>query len=190
MSVQLNITQHDVDMMLMGDTMPVEAGPVLRSNGWRGGSFVAYATGDGRDFTVELSDGVVAVGFLLFPSEGYPPTTGGDPHQNFTAYQYATAGVTAAASGASVLTMIAGGGRYLFNQFETTALVGAGTRTGAAITYALNDELKVSENGLLCNDSDANLLTATGGASTVFVGYCCVPPTANSGNKIGVDLKF
>ena len=111
MSVQLNITQHDVDMMLVGDTLPVEAGPGLRSSGWRGGTFVSYATGDGRDFTVEISDGVIAVGFLLFPSEEYPATAGGGPHQNFTSYQLATAGVASAASGASVLRMIAGGGR-------------------------------------------------------------------------------
>jgi hypothetical protein len=85
--------------------------------------------------------------------------------------------------------MINGGTRAYFRIYETTALVGAGTRTGTAITYTLNEDLKVSENGLLCNDSDVNL-AAAGIATPVVVGIVsAVPATAND-DRLCLDMKF
>jgi len=74
--------------------------------------------------------------------------------------------------------------------FETVALTPAGVRAGGPAVYSLNDILKVSENGLLCNDPDAFLLLATGGTSVISVGTCSVIPDARSGNRLGLDFKF
>ena len=52
--------------------MTALAGPTLRGTGWRGGQWVQYVTPTGvDDFVVEASDGNLATGFLIFPSEGY-----------------------------------------------------------------------------------------------------------------------
>jgi hypothetical protein len=83
--------------------------------------------------------------------------------------------------------MVMGGGRFLFTQFEEFGLDAQGVRNQPP-NYALNQNLKVSENGLLCNDSDANLLVATGGAIALIVGVCCKTP--DSDGKLGLDLKY
>lgn len=168
----------DVELLFPGDRLPVAAGPTLRSTGWRGGQFVQYVTGV-TDYTVEVSDGNAACGFLLFQSENY---TRSSP-SNWTSQQFRS-GV----GGQNVLTMICGSTRALFRVFETEALA-AGTRTGGPITYNLNDHLRISENGLLCNDSEAELIAA-GIAEPIFVGFCSVVPTDSNENRLGIDLKF
>ena len=142
----------------------------------------------GDDFTVEASDGTAATGFILFQSENYDPAppygTGPGSPENWIAQQ-PRHGI----GGQNVMTMINGGTRAFFRIYETTALVGAGTRTGTAITYSLNEDLKVSENGLLCNDSDVNL-AAAGIATPVVVGIVsAVPATAND-DRLCLDMKF
>jgi hypothetical protein len=183
----------DVELMFPGDRFPVVAGPNLRSTGWRGGLFVQYVTGT-SDFTVEVSDGNRAAGFILFPSEFYSSlqpgsfSVGADPlvgsSANFLSYQPATH-----VGGQNVVTLVEGGTRAYFKAFETTALVGAGTRTGGAITYTLNEELKISENGLLCNDSDANLLAA-GITSPQVVGIVSAVPSSRNGTRLCLDMKY
>ena len=42
----------DVELMHLGDRLPVLAGPSLIASGWRGGQFVMYAVAD-WEFTVE-----------------------------------------------------------------------------------------------------------------------------------------
>lgn len=177
----------DVQLMFPGDRFPVIVGPTLRVNGWRGGIFVQYVTA-GEDFTVEVSDGNSSCGFILFQAEDYdlgPPTgTGPGSPQNFLAAQYRNP-----VGGNNVVTLINGGTRAFFRMFETVALTGAGVRAGGAITYALNEDLKVSENGLLCNDSDANL-GAAGIASPVVVGIVSAIPTAANGSRLCLDMKY
>ena len=137
-------------------------------------------------FTVERSDGVYTSGFLIYGSEDYDNARISN-YRNYTSYQNTSP--IANALGTAVQTSVNGGGRFLFKQFETIALAPNGTRTGGPITYRLNEELKVSENGLLCNDDDANLLAATGGAKTLVVGICCLVPTTNN-PKLGLDYKY
>ena len=177
----------DVELMFPGDRFPVIAGPLLRASGWRGGQFVMYATAN-DDFTVEASDGTGATGFLLFQSENYqttPPTgVGPGSPENWTSQQFLNP-----VGGNNVATMVNGGTRAFFRIFETIALVGAGTRTGAAITYILNEDLKISENGLLCNDSDANLIAA-GIATPIVVGIVSAIPAAANANRLCMDMKY
>ena len=174
---------NDVELMFPGDRFPVSAGPTLIANGWRGGIWVMYVTSTVGDFVVEASDGTTASGFLLFQSEQYPAThiQEGSPG-NWLAHQ------PRSCQGSSVVTMVSGGTRAFFRQYETVALAG-GTRSGGAITYSLNDALKVSENGLLCNDSDAQLALA-GIASPVVVGLVSAVPSTPNENRLGADIKY
>jgi len=139
-------------------------------------------------WSVVASDGTKATGFLLFAAESYSNSHVGGP-QNYTSMQY-RGGATAAASGASVVTMISGGTRAYFKYYETIALDGAGNRSNGAATYTYGEELRVSENGLLCNDSDADLQTATGAGSTAMIGFVADIPRAGNGNRLAVDIKF
>ena len=185
MSTDLNLTSEDLIVMKHGDRCPVTAGATLRSTGWKAGYWVKYAENENSasEFTVELADGVYATGFLMYGSEDYSNARQSN-YRNFTSYQQR--GALASASGASVLTMIMGGGRFLFSQFERFNLDVNGDRTIPA-NYALNDNLKVSENGVLCNDTDARLLAKTGGTLALLVGVCCKTPLDG---KLGLDLKF
>lgn len=182
---------NDVSLFFPGDRFPVIMGPTLRDTGWRGGIWVQYVTGD-YDWTVELSDGNAAAGFILFASENYGieyqngAVAGGDgvgSAANLLAHQPATH-----VGGQNVVTMINGGTRAMFKVFETQQLSG-GNRTGAAITYSLHDDLKVSENGLLCNDSDVDLATV-GITSPIVVGIVSAVPSSSNLNRLGIDLKF
>lgn len=183
----------DVELMFPGDRFPVIAGPGLLASGWRGGLFVQYVTGT-EDFTVEISDGNQSAGFLLFQSENYGPLTPGSdgvaPNpvvgspENWIAHQF-----RAGTGGQNVATLVNGGTRAFFKAFETTALTGGGTRTGGPITYSLHDDLKVSENGLLCNDSDVNL-AAAGVTTPVVVGIVSAIPSARNGNRLCMDMKY
>lgn len=144
-----------------------------------------YVTAN-EDFVVERSDGNLACGFLLFPSENYaytpPYGVGPGSDQNWTSYQPAT-GV----GGQNVMTVIADG-RAFFRVFETVALAG-GVRAGGPITYALNDTLYVSENGLLCNDSTVELALA-GVVTPVKVGIVSAVPSIRNDNRLGVDVRL
>lgn len=183
----------DVELMFPGDRFPVVAGPTLLSTGWRGGLFVRYVTGT-EDFTVEVSNGNEVAGFLLFQSERYEPlipgSDGVSPNQvvgspeNWIAHQY-----LAGRGGQNVTTLISGGTRAFFKVFETTALTGGGTRTGGLLTYTPNEPLKISENGLLCNDSDGNL-AAAGVTTPQVVGIVSAAPSARNGNRLCLDMKY
>lgn len=177
----------DVQLMFPGDRFPVTAGTTLRSTGWRGGLFVRYVTA-GDDFTVEVSDGNSTCGFILFQSENYqstPPTgIGPGSPQNFTSQQLLNP-----QGGNNVVTMINGGTRAFFRMFETVALNGAGNRAGGVITYVLNEDLKISENGLLCNDSDGNLAVA-GVTTPQVVGIVSAVPLTANGSRLCLDMKY
>ena len=184
--------KNGVELFFPGDRMPVIFGPGLRSSGWWAGRWVAYVASTEGDFVVEASDGTEACGFILLPSENYDISyqnggfAGGDfvgSNANWTSGQPAT-GV----GGQNVVTMINGGTRAFFNLFETQRIV-AGDRTGADITYVLNEALKVSENGLLCNDSDGDLGTV-GITDPIVVGIVAAVPTTRNLNRLGIDLKY
>jgi hypothetical protein len=186
MSNELNITSEDLQVMKHGDRSPVTAGASLRASGWKAGVWVKYVEDENTasEYTVALSDGVYATGFLMYGSEDYSNARQ-STYRNFTSYQQT--GPLASASGAAVLTMVMGGGRFLFTQYERFNLDGNGNRTIPA-NYQLNENLKVSENGLLCNDGDAALLAKTGGAISLVVGVCCKTPSTDG--KLGLDLKY
>lgn len=177
----------DVELMFPGDRFPVTVGPTLRSTGWRGGTFVMYVTGT-SDFIVEVSDGNASTGFILFQSEDYdltpPKGTGPGSPQNYTSQQLLNP-----QGGNNVVTMVNGGTRAFFRVFETVALNGAGARAGGAITYILNEDLKISENGLLCNDSDVNL-AAAGVTTPQVVGIVSAVPSTANGSRLCLDMKY
>jgi len=177
----------DVQLMFPGDRFPVIAGPTLRANGWRGGIWVQYVAAN-DDFTVEISDGNDSCGFILFQAEDYdlspPMGTGPGSPQNFLAAQYRNP-----VGGNNVVTMINGGTRAYFRMFETVALDALGNRAGGAITYTLNEDLKISENGLLCNDTDVNL-AAAGVTTPIVVGIVSAVPSAANSNRLCIDMKY
>jgi hypothetical protein len=190
MSTDLNLTSGDVDVLRQGDKFTATAGPILRSTGWRGGQWVDYASVQVppvSEFTVEASTGIYTTGFILFGSENYS-----DPrrstYRNYTSYQNRS-NISAVASGASVVTIVAGGGRFLFSLYERVALDAFGVRSGGPATYNVNLPLKISENGILCQDPDPLLLLATGGTEVIVVGVCSKSPTT-SDPRLGLDLKY
>lgn len=189
MSLLINITSDDVQMLYAGERAKVTAGPILRRTRWVGGLFVQYANpvDQVNDFLVEQSFGQASCGFMISPSENYNDPRGGAGVRNWTSIQPANPEATTLASGASTQTINVGGGRFLFRHYERVALTPGGTRTGGPAIYNLNDPLKVSENGLLCNDPDAWLSIATGGFA-LRVGICCVIPEY-AGGKLGVDYR-
>ena len=181
----------DVELMFPGDRFPVIAGPILRANGWRGGVFVTYVTGN-EPFTVELSDsGSVAVGgngctgFLLFQSEDYdlsrPYGNGPWSPENFTSQQ-PREGV----GGQNVVTLVNGGTRAYFRMFETVGRFAP--IVGAPITYTLGEALFVSENGLLCNR--AGMAGTPFDPNFIEVGICSAIPSAANANRLCMDMKF
>lgn len=183
-------TDDDVMVMKQGDKMTATAGPILRSTGWRGGQWIDYAAVQVppvSQFTVEKSGGIYTTGFILYGSENY-----NDPrfstYRNYTSYQNKSDFV-AVASGASVVTLIVGGGRFLFRNYETIALDAFGVRDGGPEIYTINLPMKISENGLLCQDPDALLLLATGGTAVIVVGLCSKVPTPDD-VRLGLDLKY
>lgn len=181
-------SRPDVIIMSLGDTLPVQAGPGLRASGWRGGLFVRYVQATDTDlFVVEQSDGNQGVGFLVNASENYD-VGGGGSNRNYSSFQL-RGGPVAAASGASTITIISGGPNVLFAVFETVALNGGGARAGGPITYVVGDTLKISENGLVCNDPDVNL-AAAGIANPLVLGFCFAIPSEQSGDRLGMDMKF
>lgn len=179
----------DVIMQMNGDKYTAQAGPLLRASGWRGGIFVKYVapTNDVDEYVVEASDGNEATGFLAFPSENYDPGENWGAVNNFTGVQLREN--QGSVAGASTVTVTSGGGRYLFLVFETVALDAFGVRSGGFITYVLNEALKISENGFLCNDSDANL-AAVGVATPQVVGQCVAVPAARNGFRLGLKCNF
>ena len=190
MSQQTSNITDDVIIQINGDKFPCVAGPILRQTGWRGGLWVQYVppVGNVDEFVVEASDGNATTGFIVFPSENYDPSQTAGAVNNFTGIQLREG--QGSVAGASTVTVTAGGGRMLFLVFETVPIDAGGVRTpGAFITYNLNEDLKVSENGYLCNDSDARL-AMVGVTDPQTVGKCSAVPHARNGYRLGFDLKF
>lgn len=163
---------------------PAVVGPVLRATGWGAGTFVMYSPPTGVDeFEVERSDGSHLCGMLLRPSENYSSPQGGT--QNYTSAQWRLP----AGGAASTVTVMRGNVKALFRYFETVSLDGGGVRVGPPITYSLNEWLRISENGLLCNDPAANLILA-GVAAPIQMGLCCAVPAPRNGNRLGMDFRW
>ena len=190
MSQQRRDLPDDLVIEHKGDNMPVSVGPLLRASGWRGGQWVRYVPPTGVDeFEVEISDGNEVAGVLIFPSESYDTLLGGNNAGavlNFTGQQVRTN--QGSVAGASVVTLMNGGGRFFYLVFETIALTGGGTRTGGPIIYSLNEDLKISEQGFLCNDSDVNL-AAAGVTTPHTIGICSSVPATRNGGRLGLDMK-
>jgi len=192
MSESARNVNMDLEVQIQGDRYSVAVGPVLKETGWVGGLFLQYVPPgpDGPDdFVVEVSDGNAAAGFTLFPSENYffdeSWINDWDTSQNYTSFQNRT---ELSVGGSGTIVVIAGGGRFIFKHYETQRLV-AGQRTGAPIVYAVNDVLKISENGLLTNDSDLDLATV-GIATPQPVGICCAAPSARNNFRLGLQLRY
>lgn len=189
MGLMLQDLREDCTALYYGDGHPVMAGPALRATGWRGGTWVQYVDPGllVDEFVVERSDGNATCGFLLFPPEAYNPGEEWGAVNNFTGMQLRTDG--GAPSGSSTVTLFFGGGRYMFRVFETVPIDAFGVRSGGALTYNLHDPLKISENGLLCNDPDARL-ALVGIANPVSVCSCSAVPAARNNFALGVDMHF
>ena len=191
MAEQTTNLTDDVVLVINGDKFPATVGPNLRAQGWQGGIWVKYIPPPNMvdEYVVEASDGNSTTGFLAFPSEDYDPGSFSGPVNNYTGVQLRTE--QGSRAGASTVTITAGGGRFLFRIFETVAIGPGGLRdgTGGFITYNLNEDLVVSENGFLCNDPDVRL-AMVGIATVMIVGKCCAVPHVRNGNRLGLDLKF
>lgn len=190
MTTDINLTNDDLDVFRQGDKFTATAGPLMRASGWRAGQWVMYATTQVppvSEFTIEKSTGIYTTGFTLFGSEDYADARRSN-YRNYTSYQNRSS-IMSVASGASVITIVAGGGRFLFRLYETVALDAFGVRAGGPAVYNVNLPLKVSENGILCQDPDALLLLATGGTEVLTIGVCSKVPTLTD-PRLGLDLKY
>lgn len=178
------VNYDDVEPMVWGDKLTCSAGSTLQRTGWKAGTFAMYVAGSVGEpyFTVERSDGIGVAGFILYGSEDYSDTRIGGYH-NYTSIQKRYP------NGPNTITVMIGGGRYFFRNYEKVALAADGTRTGGPAVYGFNNILKVSENGLLCNDPDGYLLLATGGAVTVPFAMCSRPPVVDD-PRMGVDMRY
>lgn len=183
-----SMTDLDVEVHSLGVRYPVTAGPILRQTGWRGGMWAMYVTSSTDDFVVEISDGTNATGFFLFPSENYRTNRYGLADNTDYNYSSLQPGMESAGTAHNVITVCADSTRAFFKYYERIALDG-GARNGAAITYGLYDKLYVSENGILCNDSPAEM-AAIGITDPVEVGIVSSVPSSRNQNRLGVDIKL
>jgi hypothetical protein len=171
--------QRDVEM-LRAFRFTFMAGPLLRATGWVGGQWIYFvAEPTEGTYVVEASTGNPAIGYICAESEDYSKRyyEEGSPN-NYSSYQKRSQ-----SEGPNTLDVNLSGGMAIFRHYETIALAG-GARTGAPITYALNELLYVSENGLLCNDSSAELILA-GIAIPLQAGRVSATPSARNNNRLG-----
>lgn len=189
MSTKLNLNYDDVTTLNGGDKFPVTVGPILRRTGWRAGIWVRYVPDEfsAAEFTVEKSNGYQAVGFLIYPSENYSNPRE-STYRNFTSFQNNISPVTAT-GGSNVTTMLSGGTRTLFRNYETLSYNPATNKRDLPLTYTLNESMYISENGILCNDDTANLTLALGNNEPIWIGFCSRVPT-DEDPRLGVDIKF
>lgn len=167
----------DVEVMIPGDRIPVTCVGSLIQGGWRGGQFVRYVA----DFQVEVSNGLRSAGYLLRASEQVP---GGVDNlrseYNYTGIQPANR------LSPNTVTMVAGGGRFMFRVFETRAVTDR--IAGPPLVYNHNDYLYVSERGLLTNESTA--LALVGITNPILVGVVCAVPSDATDGRLGIDMKY
>jgi hypothetical protein len=188
MSIQSQQQTDDVIIRAKGGTYTACVGPILRLTGWHGGIWVKYVdpVNNVDDFVVERTDGNGTCGFLAFPSEDYQHPAYGAT-QNYSSYELRT--TQGAASGASTVAIWISDGQFLFKYYETIALSPAGVRDAGPAIYTLNENLFISENGLLCNDPTANL-QAAGVLNPCNVGICCAVPANRNNFRLGLNLNW
>lgn len=183
-----NWDSPEIQIILGGDTIPARVGPQLMASGWVPGVWVQAASQLDTDvFVIEKSDGNSALGFLTNGSENYGYRAV-STYYNYTSYQKIMPEMLAA-SGAATVSVVFGGPIALFNNIETRNLTGGGVRVGGAITWALNEPIYISENGLLCNDSEANLIAA-GISSPINVGYVVASPSESTSWRLCAAIKY
>lgn len=186
--MSINQIPDDVQVMHYGSKWNVVVGPNLRVSGWRGGQFVMYSTLTGTiPFEVEKSDGNYVSGFLISPSEYAAPNEAWGATNNYTGMQKRTE--QGFASGAGVVAMACDNGRFGFKIYETQAIGGGAARDGGPITYALNQNLYVSENGLLCNDTPVKLLQV-GITTPQLLGVVSAVPTIDNDSRVFIDQRL
>lgn len=174
----------DVELLRAGDKIIAYLGPILKSRPYRGGLFARYSIGD-QDFVIEQSDGNSYCGCIFLQSENYAPIppigNGPGSPENYTSIQP----INPLSPG--VVTLLAGGNRAYFKMFETVQLNG-GVRNGPPIVYVLNEPLRISENGLLCNDPVDELLLVDITTPQV-VGIVSATPLDRNSWRLGVDMR-
>lgn len=167
----------DVEVMIPGDRIPVTVVGSLLQAGWIGGQFARYVA----DFQVDASNGLRSAGFLLRSSE---QVTGGVDNlrseYNYTGIQPANR------LSPNTVTMVAGGGRFMFRLYETRAVTDR--VAGPLLIYNHNDNLYVSERGLLTNESTA--LAFVGITNPIFVGVVSAIPSSATDFRLGADMKY
>jgi len=184
MTILSNAVSRDVEAQLIGMRFTCMAGPALRITGWYGGIWVHFVDlPDEGDFVVEISNGNQAVGYVLAESERYGRYYEEGSPENYTSYQRKLTN-----QGPNTVDVITGGGTALFRYFETVALSG-GSRSGGPITYHLNETLYISENGLLCNDSAAQL-AMVGIATPIPVGLTSHLPQERDQWRLGALINY
>jgi len=184
----INQVPDDVQVLHYGSKWSVVVGPKLRASGWRGGTFVMYAPLTGTIlFEVEKSDGNYVSGFLIHPSEFSAPNETWGATNNYTGNPVRTE--QGFVSGAGVVTMACDNGRFGFRVYETQAIGLGAVRDGGPIVYALNQDLYVSENGLLCNDSPAKL-AQVGIITPQLLGVVSAVPSSSNDYRLFIDQRL
>jgi hypothetical protein len=167
----------DVEVMIPGDRLPCQVVGSLLQSGWRGGQFVRFVA----DFQVDASNGLQSAGYLMRASEQIP----GGVDNLRSEYNY-TGIQPGSRLSPNTVTMVAGGGRFMFRLFETRVVTDR--VAGAPLVYNHNDYLYVSERGLLTNESTA--LAFVGITNPILVGVVCAVPSPATDNRLGIDMKY
>lgn len=185
----INQVQDDVQVMHYGSKWNVKIGAGLRNTGWRGGQFVMYTppTNVADMFEVEKSDGNYASGFLVHPSEFSGSDTQYGATSNYTASIKRDS--QGSVSGAGVVAMALDNGRFGFKVYETEAIGAGALRDGGATVYTLNENVYVSENGILCNDTVVKL-SQVGIITPQLVGIVSAVPTSHNDYRLFIDQRL
>lgn len=186
--MSINQVPDDVQVLHYGSKWNVVVGPNLRASGWRGGTFVMYSTLTGSiPFEVEKADGNYVSGFLIHPSEFAAPNEVYGATNNYTSMPKRTE--QGFVSGAGVVAMACDNGRFGFKVYETQAIGAGAVRDGGPIVYALNQNLYVSENGLLCNDTVVKL-AQVGITTPQLLGVVSAVPTIHNDYRVFMDQRL
>jgi hypothetical protein len=172
------------------NTYSVTAGPILISQGWRGGVLVTWAplVGKGNAFMIERATGNFVSGILKEPSEDYRVGANWASVINYTSRQVKQLNPGYPPGATNTVAMMTGNFLAKIRVFETVSLVG-GVRTGPPLVYQTLDKLYCSENGLVTGDSVAELIAA-GITDPYEVGVVVNPPSDYNDYCLEVDFRI
>lgn len=188
-TISQSATSGDFVLYTSTTSYSVTAGPVMITEGWRGGTLVTWAplVGKGNALMIEKADGNFVCGVTKEPSEDYRVGATWASVINYTSRQVRQLQPGWPPGATNNIGIAAGNFIAKIRVFETISLVG-GVRSGPPFVYATLDRLYCSENGLVTKDDPAEL-TAAGITTPTYVGVVINPPSDYNDYCLEVDFR-